>query len=109
MRQVGILAAAGLVAVDTMVDRLAHDHDHARLLAEALGACRGVRVAPVRTNIVVAEIRDRSAADVVADLGRRGVIGSVMDARHLRLVTHHDVDEAACRRAADVLIDVLGG
>jgi threonine aldolase len=109
MRQIGILAAAGLVAVDTMIDRLAEDHAHARLLADALGGCPRARVAPVRTNIVVAEIRERTAADVVAALAARGVIASVMDTHHLRLVTHHDVDEAACRRAAQTLVEVLTG
>src|SRR5262249_52835846 len=51
MRQVGILAAAGLVGVETMVDRLAEDHAHARLLADALAGCRNVKVSPARTNI----------------------------------------------------------
>src|SRR5439155_78746 len=55
MRQVGILAAAGLVGVETMIDRLAEDHARASTLAASLAACRGVRVLPVRTNIVVAE------------------------------------------------------
>jgi threonine aldolase len=107
MRQVGILAAAGLVAVDTMVGRLADDHAHAAALAEALAGCRGVRVLPARTNIVVAELADRSAPDVAADLARRGLLASVMDARTLRLVTHHDVDAPACARAAEILTEVL--
>ena len=109
MRQVGILAAAGLVAVDTMVDRLAEDHARARLLADALAGCRAVRARPAPTNIVVAEILERPAADVVAALAARGVLASMMDTRHLRLVTHHDVDEPACRAAAQALVDVLGG
>jgi threonine aldolase len=107
MRQVGILAAAGLVGVETMVGRLAEDHAHAALLAEALAGCPGVRVRPARTNIVVAELAARSALDVAALLEGRGVLASIMDARTLRLVTHHDVDGAACRRAADVLRQVL--
>jgi threonine aldolase len=107
MRQVGILAAAGLVGVETMIDRLADDHGHARTLAVALGACAGVRVLPVRTNIVVAEL-ERPAPEVSGALAARGVLASVMDARTLRLVTHHDVDGAACARAAEILADVLG-
>jgi len=109
MRQVGILAAAGLVGVDTMIDRLAQDHARARALAAALAGCPGVRVLPARTNIVVAELADRPAPEVSAALAARGVLASVMDARTLRLVTHHDVDEAACARAAEILADVLGG
>ncbi|PYQ54783.1 MAG: low specificity L-threonine aldolase [Acidobacteria bacterium] len=108
MRQVGILASAGLVGVETMIDRLADDHAHARTLAAALAACPGVRVLPARTNIVVAELADRPASDVSATLAARGVLASVMDARTLRLVTHHDVDGAACARAAEILADVLG-
>jgi threonine aldolase len=108
MRQVGILAAAGLVGVETMVDRLADDHARAALLAGALAECRGVRVLPAPTNIVVAELADRSAPEVATDLASRGVLASVMDARTLRLVTHHDVDGEGCRRAATILQDVLG-
>jgi len=109
MRQVGILAAAGLVAIETMIPRLAEDHDNARLLAEALRRCRGLRVAPVRTNIVVAEVEGRRAPDIVAAAQQRGVLVTAMDAVTLRLVTHRDVPRADCERAADVLTDVLGG
>ncbi len=108
MRQVGVLAAAGLVGVETMIDRLAEDHAQARLLAKALASCRGVRVRPAPTNIVVAELTSRAAPDVVAELARRGVLASVMDVNTLRLVTHHDVDAAACHRAATILTEVLG-
>ena len=107
MRQVGILAAAGLVGVESMVDRLAEDHGNAALLAEALAGCRGVRVRPAKTNIVVAELAERAATEVAADLASRGILVSVMDTRTLRLVTHHDVDADACARAAAVLIEVL--
>ena len=108
MRQVGILAAAGLVGVETMVDRLAEDHANAGAARPgALGDARGVRVRPAPTNIVVADLAERSAPDLAADLARRGVLVSVMDARTLRLVTHHDVDGEACARAAAVLLEVL--
>jgi threonine aldolase len=107
MRQVGVLAAAGLVAVETMVARLADDHANARLLAEALAAAGGLRVLPTQTNIVVAELESRSAPEVAADLSRRGVLASVMDERTLRLVTHHDVSREECAHAATVLAEVL--
>ena len=108
MRQVGVLAAAGLVAVESMVDRLAEDHVNAALLAEALAGCPGVRVRPARTNIVVAELAERSAPELAADLAGRGVLVSVMDARTIRLVTHRDADGDACARAAGVLAEMLG-
>jgi threonine aldolase len=107
MRQVGILAAAGLVALETMVGRLADDHAHARLLGEALSAARGVRVAPVRTNIVVGRIEGRTAPEVVAELDRHGVLASAMDAVTLRLVTHRGVSSEDCERAAEVLRAVM--
>jgi threonine aldolase len=107
MRQVGVLAAAGLVAIETMVDRLADDHAHARLLGEALAACPGVEVAPVHTNIALGLVRDAPAA--VAALRERGVLATAMDARTLRLMTHHDVSRADCARAADSIRQVLRG
>jgi len=107
MRQVGILAAAGLVALETMIPRLAEDHDNARLLASALARCRGLRVAPAPTNIVVATLDGRPAPDVVAAAAERGVLVTAMDAVTLRLVTHRDVTRADCDRAASVLTDVL--
>jgi threonine aldolase len=107
MRQVGILAAAGLVALDTMIPRLAEDHDNARLLAEALGRCRGLRVAPAPTNIVVATLEGRSAPDVVAAAARQGLLVTAMDAVTLRLVTHRDVPRAECERAAAILTGLL--
>jgi threonine aldolase len=108
MRQVGVLAAAGLLALDTMVERLAEDHEHARLLADALARCRGARPAPTRTNIAVAELDARDAEAVVARLRERGVLASALGTATLRLVTHRDVTRADCERAAAVLLEVLG-
>jgi threonine aldolase len=108
MRQAGILAAAGLVALDTLVARLADDHANARVLAEALGRGKGVRVLPVETNIVVATLEGRTAPDVVAALREAGVLASAMDGRTLRVVTHHDVSREDCARAAAAIEQVLG-
>ena len=108
MRQAGILAAAGLEALDHLVARLADDHANARLLAEALGRAKGVRVAPVETNIVVAGLEGRTAPDVVASLRDEGVLASAMDGRTLRVVTHRDVSPDDCARAAAAIEQVLG-
>jgi len=108
MRQAGILAAAGLVALDTLVARLAEDHANARLLGEALARGRGVRVAPVETNIVVATLEERTAPDVVAALRGEGVLAIAMDARTVRLVTHRDVSREECERAAALVERALG-
>jgi threonine aldolase len=107
MRQIGVLAAAGLVAVETMIPRLAEDHANARLLAEALGRCRGLRVAPAPTNIVVATLEGRRAPDVVTAAAERGILVTAMDAVTLRLVTHRDAPRADCERAATALAEVL--
>ena len=108
MRQAGILAAAGIVAMETMVDRLAEDHANARLLGEALARVHGATVRPVATNIVIALLEDRSAPEAVEALHARGVRAIAMDARTLRVMTHHDVTRADCERAAEILIEALG-
>jgi threonine aldolase len=107
MRQAGVLAAAGLVALDSLVPRLAEDHANARLLGEAVARGRGVRAAPVETNIVVATLEGRAAPDVVASLREAGVLANAMDARTVRLVTHRDVSREDCERAAALLERVL--
>jgi len=107
MRQAGILAAAGLIGLETMVSRLAEDHANAQLLAKSLARSSRVRVAPARTNIVVGRVEGERAPEVAAALAGRGVLASAMDASTLRLVTHHDVSRADCERAADALAAVL--
>lgn len=107
MRQAGVIAAAGLVALEQMVDRLAEDHAHARVLAEAAAevAPDHVDLDQVVTNIVYLD--DVDAAAVVAALRDEGVIAGPMDPRTVRLVTHPDVSGDDCRRAADALRKVL--
>ena len=108
MRQVGILAAAGLWALDEAVGRLGEDHARARRLGEALARGRGVRVMRPQTNIVVATLEDRPAPEVAAALAERGILGIAMDARTLRLVTHRDVSESDCARAVEAIGAALG-
>ncbi len=103
MRQVGVLAAAGLHALDHHVDRLADDHEHARLLADACG----VDPAGVDTNIVVVDVPD--AAAVVAAAREHDVLVSAVGPRALRMVTHLDVSRAQAETAAAVLAKVLAG
>ncbi len=107
MRQVGILAAAGLHALDHHVDRLADDHRRARRVAEVLAGSAPGSVDPseVETNIVVVEHADASA--LVAACREQGVLVSLLDRRHLRLVTHLDADDDAVERAASVLGSLL--
>jgi threonine aldolase len=107
MRQVGILAAAGLHALDHHVDRLADDHRRARRLAELLAeaAPGAVDAATVETNIVVVETE--GAADIVAACREQGVLLSLLDRRHLRAVTHLDVGDEDVEQAARVLASSL--
>jgi threonine aldolase len=107
LRQAGILAAAGLVGLETMVSRLAEDHANAQILARRLALAPRVRVLPARTNIVVGRMEGDRAVEVAAALAARGVRASAMDASTLRLVTHNDVSRADCERAADALAAVL--
>ena len=100
MRQVGILAAAATHALDHHVERLADDHDHARLLAEACG----VDPAGVDTNIVVVDRPD--AASFVAAAREADVLIAAVGPRTVRLVTHLDVTRADAQRAAKVLADL---
>ncbi len=97
MRQVGVLAAAGLHALDHHLERLADDHEHARLLAEACG----VDPAGVDTNIVVVPTDD--SAGFVARAAEAGVRVGAVGPRTVRLVTHLDVDRAAVEKAAAAL------
>lgn len=97
MRQVGILAAAGLHALDHHLERLADDHAHARLLAEAVGA----DPTGVATNIVAFDVDD--APGFVARAREAGVLVGAVGARTIRLVTHLDVTRADAERAARVL------
>ncbi|MGH8929363.1 MAG: threonine aldolase family protein [Egibacteraceae bacterium] len=103
MRQAGVIAAAGLVALDEMVDRLEEDHANARILAKAAaeGHPAGVDLARVQTNIVC--IEDVDAVRVLAALERNGVLAGAMDHRTVRLVTHPDVTTDDCRRAANAV------
>lgn len=111
MRQVGILAAAGLVALESMTARLAEDHANAWLLANALAKMPGVSIDPttVETNIVFFRLTTRPAADVVAALKQRGVLCSSMGLDAIRLVTHYDVSRKQCEQAAEQIQEVLAG
>jgi threonine aldolase len=108
MRQAGILAAAGIVALETMVERLAEDHENARRLGAGLADLRGVRVQPVETNFVMVDFSATGVApgDVVAGMRARGVLCSAAGTR-MRLVTHKDVDRGGIDLALRAFAEVL--
>ncbi|MFB3817336.1 MAG: low-specificity L-threonine aldolase [Candidatus Methylomirabilales bacterium] len=113
MRQVGILAAAGIVALDTMVERLAEDHANARRLAEGLATLPGIRLDPkrVQTNIVIFEVarEDLDAPGLARKLFEQGVKSLATGPTRIRMVTHKDVDRAGIERALTVLEELLRG
>lgn len=106
MRQVGVLAAAGLIALEQMPQRLAEDHENARFLAEQLSRIPGVRIPHrVETNIVIFEVAGTGleAAEFSRRLKARGVLCNPVDGVSLRLLTHHDVSRQDCERAAEAI------
>jgi threonine aldolase len=109
LRQVGILAAAGLHALDHHVNRLAEDHANARLIADVIANAAPAAVDPqiVVTNIVTLDTGDKDAGAIVGALYEAGVKMNAMGPHRIRLVTHLDVNEAQCRHAAELLADAL--
>ncbi|HMC57912.1 MAG TPA: beta-eliminating lyase-related protein, partial [Candidatus Solibacter sp.] len=107
MRQVGVLAAACLIAMEDSPRKLYEDHGNARFLAEGLARLPGVRIDPqkVQTNIVVFDVSGtgRLPADVSAELRQRGVMINAINERQLRAVTHYDVTRADCAHALEAV------
>jgi threonine aldolase len=108
MRQAGVLAAAGLIALEEMPKRLHEDHANARLLAEAAAQCEtaAIDLDAVETNIVIFSVRG-DAATLVRAMKDEGVLASAIGAHQVRLVTHYDVSRTDCERAAMVLQRML--
>lgn len=109
MRQVGVLAAAGLVALDHMVDRLAEDHANARTLAEGLAELPGVRcdLARVQTNLVFFELDAMPAPVFTHECAKRGLLSDWMGPRRMRFVTHYGIDAEDIQSALTICEEVL--
>lgn len=111
MRQAGVLAAAGLIALEETPKRLHVDHENAKHLAAGLAKVPGIAIdsKKVVTNILIFDVEPsgKTAAHVVADLGKRGVLCGATGKTTIRMVTHFDVDRAAIDRALAVIADVL--
>jgi threonine aldolase len=107
MRQAGVIAAAGLVALDTMIDRLADDHRRARRLAEAIAERWPGSVAPeaVETNMVCAAA-DRLPRGLLDRLAGEGIRAGTIDTRTVRFATHKDVDDADIERVLKTLVGI---
>jgi threonine aldolase len=112
MRQVGVLAAAGLIALEEMPARLGQDHENAQFLAGALSRMAGIQVPhKVQTNIVVFDIGGTglAAAEFSARLKSRGVLINGIGGTRMRLVTHLDASREDCERALTALAEVAAG
>jgi threonine aldolase len=103
LRQAGIVAAAALYALDHNVERLAEDHENARVLAEGLAELPGIEIdaSKVETNIVIFETLD--APGRAQELAAEGVDLGALSDRRMRAVTHMDVDRAGVERALDAI------
>jgi threonine aldolase len=112
MRQAGILAAAGVVALQQMTQRLAEDHARAKRLAEGLAEIPGVHVRPVFTNLLyfdLAEDVSMTPEELVAGLQDRGVLLLARVGRSFRAVTHYWVDDAGIDQTLAAFRELLGG
>ena len=113
MRQAGVIAAAGLVAMDTMIDRLADDHVNAKKLAEGLANIDGLSVDPqrIQTNIVIFEVDPAMSTvqEFMAALDREGVKVSYPGEHTIRMVTHREIDSSEIDDALARISNVAKG
>ena len=113
MRQAGIIAAAGIVALESMVDRLAEDHENARRLAEGIAGIDGLKTEPlrVRTNILYADLVDRRFSDeeFLRRLAKKGLRVSHTGPARFRMLTHYGIGKAEIDTALKALKEVMQG
>ena len=112
MRQVGVLAAAGMLALEDSPKLLAEDHANAKRLAEGLAELRGVKLDPerVQTNIAIFDIAatGMTTAQMAAELKARGVLANGINAREMRMVTHYDVSREDIEQTIKITKEILG-
>lgn len=114
MRQAGVLAAAGIVALETMIDGLDQDHARAQRLAQRLSTIPGLALDPgsPRTNMIFCSLQEElpwNANQVAAALVELGVRVGVTGQRHFRIVTHYWIDDNGAKRAVEAFREVLSG
>jgi threonine aldolase len=109
MRQVGVLAAAGLVALRDSPKKLAADHANARFLAEGLARIPGIKVHPVSTNILIFDVAETGLAPAAlsVQLKRRGVLMNAINDRQVRAVTHYDATREDCAQALGAIAEAV--
>ena len=109
MRQAGVIAATGLIALDTMVDRLADDHTNARTLAEGLAELPGVKcdLSRVQTNLVFFDLDRMTGADFEDECRKRGLLGGATGAHRVRFVTHYGITAEDIQSTLKICEEVL--
>lgn len=109
MRQAGVIAATGLIALDTMVDRLAEDHTNARTLAEGLAELPGVRcdLSRVQTNLVFFDLDRMSGTEFEERCGKRGLLGGATGPHRVRFVTHYGITAEDIQSTLKICEEVL--
>jgi threonine aldolase len=110
MRQVGILAAAGIVAVEKMIDRLEDDHRRARQLVEKIADLETIEVNPedVQTNMVMLKLNTMDSDTFLKKLAERKVSALPLNEETVRIVTHKDIDDEDVERAAAAIRKIVG-
>ncbi len=110
MRQAGVLAAAGLIALESSPAKLPLDHENARRIGAALAELPGITVTQPETNIVFFDVAGtgRTAVEVVEAFKAEGVLMNAMGPTAVRAVTHFDVSRAACEKAMEIVGRILG-
>ena len=105
MRQAGIFAAAGVVALDTMVDRMSEDHNNAKTLAQGIAEIDGLQVEPnmIKTNIVIVEVLAKPITKFISDLKEKGLLVSHADTNRVRLVTHYGIEESDISKTLEIV------
>jgi threonine aldolase len=111
MRQVGVLAAAGLIALEESPKVLIEDHANAKQLAEGVAGLRGIQIDPERTqtNIVIFDIEATglTTAQFSVELKARGVLANGISPREMRMVTHYDVNRADIEQTLQTVKEIL--
>jgi threonine aldolase len=105
MRQAGIFAAPGIIALDTMIDRMDEDHQNAKLLAQGIAEIDGLKIDPdmINTNIVIMEVLTKPIIDFISNLKEKGLLVSHADTNRARLVTHYGIESSDIKKTLEII------
>ena len=109
LRQAGIIAAPGIIALDTMIDRMDEDHQNAKLLAQGIAEIDGLKIDPdmINTNIVIMEVLTKPIIDFISNLKEKGLLVSHADTNRARLVTHYGIESSDITKTLEIIDSVI--